>query len=179
MAGEQVNARIAYRIIVAVVCCISAGYELYLTNFGYGTAVCLLVAAAIIACSVMLIAVPVTGSAVTLALFALSSLMQVPLPLPVVLVTLVAAIVLVYKYPIAGIIATAIVAATGICNTNTIAYGMTGANRVYIYLLSAVAGIGAGCALRSWRQQREHHEQADALRAHCTIRWPTTSTTSL
>lgn len=148
------------RIAVIATCCVVAGYELYLTNFGYDTALCVLVAAGIAACGTAMALTPVVGAAATLAASTLAALMQIPLPLPIALMLIPAGAMLVQRAMVPGIVMTTVAATAGICDAQTVTHGMGGVDRIPVYAAAALIAICAGFVLRAWQAQHEQRVQA-------------------
>ncbi|WP_129897167.1 hypothetical protein [Bifidobacterium pseudolongum] len=148
------------RLTVILICICVIGYELVLTNYGYHAGVCVFLSLCIAACGTVMVLAPVIGSAITLAVFVLASIMQAPLPLPLVGLLMVACMMVTYWQVAIGIFATTAMCVVGVCNIQTVSFGMPDVKRAYVYAAAALIAIGAGLALRVWRRQHELLEHA-------------------
>lgn len=142
-------------MVVVVVGVLVAGYTLYMTNFGYGAMPCSAIAGVIALCCGLMIRLPFVGALVTLAVFAIGFVLHMQLPLPSVLIVVVAGGLAVKSKPWVGSVCIVVACVMGLMDTNMYLYGVDKPDRISIWLLCMVISIGGGMGL--WfhgRQQR-------------------------
>lgn len=142
-------------MVVVAVGVLVAGYTLYMTNFGYGAMLCSAIAGVIALCCGLMIRLPFVGALVTLAVFAIGFVLHMQVPLPSVLIVVVAGVLAVKSKPWVGSVCIVAACVMGLMDTNMYLYGVDKPNRISIWLLCMVISIGGGMGL--WlhgRQQR-------------------------
>lgn len=152
-------------VVIVAVGVIVAGYTLYMTNFGYGVVWCSTIAGIVVLCCILMIRTSFAGALIALAVVAIGAVMHVQLPMPIMLIVVVAGVLAIKCRPRIGILCVATTCVAGMMDTNMYLHGVAGPNRIALWVLCTVISIGGG--LGFWlhaKQQRIDDAVSEANR---------------